>query len=133
MAQGDAKDSITSCLALAQSADSAMRLTEKRSWQELDGGDHRPAMAGTKDDGMEAVELDGFRGSGVGDGEPGIAAGAEDAAVSYKVYKRRWFGLVQLTLMNIIVSWDVRILWLPLSRGCDLSDRPDRSVELSST
>lgn len=30
------------------------------------------------------------------------AAGGE-----YKVYKRRWFGLVQLTLLNIIVSWDV--------------------------
>lgn len=27
----------------------------------------------------------------------------------YKVYKRRWFGLVQLTLLNIIVSWDVSI------------------------
>jgi len=25
----------------------------------------------------------------------------------YKVYKRRWFGLVQLVLLNIIVSWDV--------------------------
>jgi hypothetical protein len=25
----------------------------------------------------------------------------------YKVYKRRWFGLVQLTLLNIIISWDV--------------------------
>jgi hypothetical protein len=25
----------------------------------------------------------------------------------FKVYKRRWFGLLQLTLMNIIVSWDV--------------------------
>jgi hypothetical protein len=25
----------------------------------------------------------------------------------YRVYKRRWFGLVQLTLMNIVVSWDV--------------------------
>lgn len=27
--------------------------------------------------------------------------------VEYKVYKRRWFGLLQLTLLNIIVSWDV--------------------------
>lgn len=27
----------------------------------------------------------------------------------YKVYKRRWFGLVQLVLLNIIVSWDVSI------------------------
>ena len=25
----------------------------------------------------------------------------------YRVYKRRWFGLVQLVLLNIIVSWDV--------------------------
>ncbi|KAL1854084.1 hypothetical protein VTK73DRAFT_8806 [Phialemonium thermophilum] len=29
----------------------------------------------------------------------------------YKVYKRRWFGLVQLMLLNIIVSWD----WLTFS------------------
>ncbi|KAI1380347.1 MFS general substrate transporter [Hypoxylon crocopeplum] len=33
------------------------------------------------------------------------------ASVTYKVYKRRWFGLVQLTLLNIIVSWD----WLTFS------------------
>lgn len=31
----------------------------------------------------------------------------------YKVYKRRWFGLVQLTLLNIIVSWDVSSLDSP--------------------
>ncbi|KAK2599281.1 hypothetical protein N8I77_011051 [Diaporthe amygdali] len=29
----------------------------------------------------------------------------------FKVYKRRWFGLVQLTLLNIVVSWD----WLTFS------------------
>ncbi|KAF3761324.1 MFS general substrate transporter [Cryphonectria parasitica EP155] len=29
----------------------------------------------------------------------------------YKVYKRRWFGLVQLTLLNIVVSWE----WLTFS------------------
>ena len=28
----------------------------------------------------------------------------------FKVYKRRWFGLLQLTLLNIIVSWDVSTL-----------------------
>jgi hypothetical protein len=27
---------------------------------------------------------------------------------TYKTYKRRWFGLLQLVLLNIIVSWDVR-------------------------
>jgi FLVCR family MFS transporter 7 len=27
----------------------------------------------------------------------------------FKVYKRRWFGLAQLVLLNIVVSWDVSI------------------------
>lgn len=30
-----------------------------------------------------------------------------DAAPRFKVYKRRWFGVVQLVLLNTIVSWDV--------------------------
>jgi hypothetical protein len=30
-----------------------------------------------------------------------------EMAREFKVYKRRWFGLVQLVLLNIIVSWDV--------------------------
>ena len=38
-----------------------------------------------------------------GTAEERTAAGA----VEYKVYKRRWFGLFQLVLLNIIVSWDV--------------------------
>jgi FLVCR family MFS transporter 7 len=29
--------------------------------------------------------------------------------VHFKVYKRRWFGLAQLVLLNIVVSWDVSI------------------------
>lgn len=28
----------------------------------------------------------------------------------FKVYKRRWFGLGQLVLLNIVVSWDVSSL-----------------------
>lgn len=31
-----------------------------------------------------------------------------DATV-YRTYKRRWFGLLQLVLLNIIVSWDVSL------------------------
>lgn len=27
----------------------------------------------------------------------------------YKVYKRRWFGLAQLVLLNVVVSWDVSV------------------------
>ncbi|KAI3321251.1 MFS general substrate transporter [Xylariaceae sp. AK1471] len=37
--------------------------------------------------------------------------GGEGDGMVYKVYKRRWFGLVQLTLLNIVVSWD----WLTFS------------------
>lgn len=47
--------------------------------------------------------------------ESGVAADANEHGevhVSngphhFKVYKRRFFGLLQLTLLNIIVSWDV--------------------------
>ncbi|KAL9022344.1 MAG: hypothetical protein Q9185_000459 [Variospora sp. 1 TL-2023] len=35
----------------------------------------------------------------------------ENPPRAYRVYKRRWFGLMQLVLMNIIVSWD----WLSYS------------------
>lgn len=27
----------------------------------------------------------------------------------FRVYKRRWFGLAQLVLLNIVVSWDVML------------------------
>ncbi|KAI0183199.1 major facilitator superfamily domain-containing protein [Xylaria flabelliformis] len=37
--------------------------------------------------------------------------GDDGAGTVYKVYKRRWFGLAQLTLINIVVSWD----WLTFS------------------
>ncbi|GKT86229.1 LOW QUALITY PROTEIN: major facilitator superfamily transporter [Colletotrichum tofieldiae] len=30
----------------------------------------------------------------------------EGTATEYRTYKRRWFGLAQLTLLNIVVSWD---------------------------
>ena len=37
----------------------------------------------------------------------------EDANV-YRVYKIRWFGLIQLVLLNIVVSWDVchTFIWI---------------------
>ncbi|CAK7565606.1 MAG: hypothetical protein SEPTF4163_003528 [Sporothrix epigloea] len=48
--------------------------------------------------------------SGVGGA---AVTGFDDDAppVEYRVYKRRWFGLLQLMLLNIIVSWD----WLTFS------------------
>lgn len=56
-----------------------------------DGDDANAVLATTND-------LDGDDGS--------IRAG-----VVYRTYKRRWFGLVQLTLLNIMVSWDVSIVY----------------------
>jgi hypothetical protein len=53
------------------------------------------------------------RGTGLGAAETGRDGAVESAApvgVQYKVYKRRWFGLVQLTLLNVIVSWDVSVV-----------------------
>lgn len=39
-------------------------------------------------------------------GRHGVSAGE---SVVYRTYKRRWFGLAQMVLMNIIVSWDVSL------------------------
>lgn len=39
----------------------------------------------------------------------------------YRVYKRRWFGLIQLVLLNIVVGWDV----------CSKAFRPDQPPSLS--
>ncbi|MCJ1463195.1 hypothetical protein MMC07_001800 [Pseudocyphellaria aurata] len=44
--------------------------------------------------------------SGISSSQVPFMEAAEDDIV-YKVYKRRWFGLVQLVLLNIVVSWDV--------------------------
>jgi hypothetical protein len=45
---------------------------------------------------------------------PGSAERTHDADArrnvgEYKVYKRRWFGVVQLVLLNTVVSWDVSL------------------------
>lgn len=49
-----------------------------------------------------------FRG-GRRDAQRGSESGLDGTANvgEFKVYKRRWFGLIQLVLLNIIVSWDV--------------------------
>ncbi len=54
-------------------------------------------------------------GAGAEADRDGAAAEAAAVGVEYKVYKRRWFGLVQLTLLNIVVSWDVSSVCFVLS------------------
>ena len=67
-------------------------LHEVRSDDELLGGE-----------GNSAPHRAGTQGAGNNGADGGDAPGGR----VYKVYKRRWFGLVQLVLLNIIVSWDV--------------------------
>ncbi|KAF2749855.1 MFS general substrate transporter [Sporormia fimetaria CBS 119925] len=51
----------------------------------------------------------------------------------FKVYKRRWFGLAQLVLLNIVVSWD----WLTFapvsSRAADYFDVSETAINWLST
>jgi len=55
------------------------------------------------------------------------------ATQHHRVYKRRWFGLVQLTLLNIVVSWD----WLtfaPVSTtSAEYFDVPVTAINWLST
>lgn len=41
------------------------------------------------------------------DGRPEDNGVQDGSVVFYKVYKRRWFGLVELTLLSLLVSWEV--------------------------
>jgi hypothetical protein len=68
------------------------------AWTELK--DDRGAVSRSTQDTLELQER-----AGTTDPAAAIEGGAE-----YKVYKRRWFGLLQLALLNIIVSWDVSTL-----------------------
>ncbi len=50
----------------------------------------------------------------VNSGEGSVDSRSIGPQVEYKVYKRRWFGMLQLVLLNIIVSWDVSISLEPI-------------------
>ncbi|KAL8798796.1 MAG: hypothetical protein Q9200_007694, partial [Gallowayella weberi] len=55
-------------------------------------------------DGEPRDEADPGRVTGVNEASYAVEDG--QAPPVYRTYKRRWFGLMQLVLMNIIVSWD---------------------------
>jgi hypothetical protein len=90
-------------------------------WQQLKDEKKGAAAGMTRGSGDDdlAIEMQETRSSRATTGTAAaLAAGAaRDAGeggttpgtTEYRVYKRRWFGLVQLTLLNIIVSWDVSL------------------------
>ena len=69
----------------------------------------------TSEDGLLPGNEAQGRSAGSGDGNsapPHDGSALRDGAPAsegprFKVYKRRWFGVVQLVLLNTIVSWDV--------------------------
>jgi hypothetical protein len=62
---------------------------------------------------LENHEQEGTSGNGEGNGDASPDGSAPEVGSRanydprFKVYKRRWFGVVQLVLLNAIVSWDV--------------------------
>lgn len=61
-------------------------------------------LASNSTDGDDDDDVERLAGAEV---EVASIENGDRGVVVYKVYKRRWFGLFQLTLLNIIVSWDV--------------------------
>ncbi|KAG9240867.1 major facilitator superfamily domain-containing protein [Calycina marina] len=90
--------------------DSNMRITETNGNM---GGEAENPHDLRSDDGLLKGEDEVATGdrdaSHKGAGLDGVSA--ENIGRKYKTYKRRWFGLFQLVLLNIVVSWD----WLTFS------------------
>jgi FLVCR family MFS transporter 7 len=85
-------------------------LQQIRSHDEFLGPDDREGPCGAARENGDPTEHP-LQGNGAASVER-TATGAGE----YKVYKRRWFGLVQLVLLNIIVSWDVGSVQLGLCK-----------------
>ena len=91
----------------------AMHLLSADGWTEMADMDRRADDA-TKD--QSRVETAAYTDEvqhAESSGQSSRAVVVDDASTSgeqpveYKVYKIRWFGLMQLVLLNIVVSWDV--------------------------
>ncbi|KAH7312303.1 major facilitator superfamily domain-containing protein [Stachybotrys elegans] len=56
-----------------------------------------------------------------------------ETAIVYRTYKRRWFGLVQLALMNIVVSWDWLTFAPVASNAATYYSVPESTINWIST
>ncbi|PSR76634.1 major facilitator superfamily domain-containing protein [Coniella lustricola] len=57
----------------------------------------------------------------------------EATTETYKVYKRRWLGLVQLTLLNIVVSWEWLTFSPVVSTAAEFFDTSEAAINWLST
>ena len=91
-------------------------LHKDEDWMEMAGLRHdRVEYEGQHSD-LERVYSDGELGAtrtrSIPDGDELALTNRQH--VVYRVYKIRWFGLTQLILLNIIVSWDVSRIVTPI-------------------
>ena len=82
----------------AQKSGHELRLTRS-----ISNGTQREDLTDLVREGSRVQLRDGSTSTEVNSQTPAMTSDG----VVYKVYKRRWFGLIQLILLNIIVSWDV--------------------------
>ena len=84
-------------------------LLKDEDWMEMAGLEHNRSGEEGQQSHLERVysdgELEATRTRSMPDGDELALANGQQ--VVYRVYKIRWFGLTQLILLNIIVSWDV--------------------------
>ena len=75
------------------------------------------------------AELEATRTRSMPEGDDAALANGEH--VVYRVYKIRWFGLTQLILLNIIVSWDVSRVFTPIQYTTKIEAHIVRSGSLT--
>ncbi|KAK0514145.1 hypothetical protein JMJ35_003867 [Cladonia borealis] len=83
-------------------------LHKDEDWMEMAGLEHERSGDESQQSHVERIysdeELEATRTRSIPEGDEAALANGEH--VVYRVYKIRWFGLTQLILLNIIVSWD---------------------------
>lgn len=62
------------------------------------------------------------------DGRPEDNGVTDGTVEFYKVYRRRWFGLIELTLLSLLVSWEVSCHFLFAVQRSHLDTTPSRRV-----
>ena len=91
-------------------------LQKDEDWMEMAGLEQDRSGEERRHSDLERVytdgELEAMRTRSMPDGDEDALANGQH--VVYRVYKIRWFGLTQLILLNIIVSWDVSRIITPI-------------------
>ena len=91
-------------------------LHKDEDWMEMAGLEHNRSGEENQQPYLERVysdgELEATRTRSMPEGDEDALADGQH--VVYRVYKIRWFGLTQLILLNIIVSWDVSGIVTPI-------------------